>query len=387
MKICLLGPAYPFRGGIAHYTTLLCRTLRTNHDVKFISFRRQYPRILFPGQSDKDTSREPLKIDTVDYTLDSINPLTWVKVFQIIKAYKPDKLIIPWWVAFWAPQFWSIVSLVKLNIQTQVVFICHNVVEHESHPLKKMATKAILSKADRIITHSKEDTWRLKDLLGNGVDAITAFHPTYTDLSKKRFTKEQARDKLGLTGNVLLFFGFIRQYKGLDVLLDAMPIVLKEKKLTLLIVGEFWSDKQSYIDKSDRLGISQHIRIVDEYVPNEEIGVYFAASDLIVQPYISASGSGICQIAYGFDRPVIATNVGSLSEVVRDGINGRLVDPGNPRGLALTILESLEPDVLSRFTINANKTKDAFSWEKMANIVLGQRAVLKNIDRWKSVQN
>jgi glycosyltransferase involved in cell wall biosynthesis len=371
MKICLIGPTHPFRGGIAHYTTLLCQVLRRNHDVKFISFRRQYPRTLFPGQSDRDTSREPLKIDTVDYILDSINPLTWIKVFQIINAYKPDKLIIPWWVAFWTPQFWSIVSLVKRYIQSQVVFVCHNVVEHESHPIKKIATRVVLSKADRIITHSEEDTLKLKDLLGNGIETITAFHPTYTDLSRTRYTKEQARDKLGLTGNVLLFFGFVRQYKGLDVLLDALPIVLKEKDITLVIAGEFWSDKQSYLDKIDHSGTSANVRIVDEYIPNEEIGIYFAASDLVVQPYISASGSGICQIAYGFDRPVIATNVGSLPEVVRDGVNGRLVQPNNPRNLSLAILESLEPPAIKLLTENARKTKEAFSWERMAEIVIG----------------
>ena len=168
----------------------------------------------------------------------------------------------------------------------------------------------------------------------------------------------------------MLFFGFVRQYKGLDVLLDAMPIMLKEKNVILLIVGEFWGDKQSYLDKIDRNGTSANVRIVDKYVPNEEIGIYFAASDLVVQPYISASGSGICQIAYGFDRPVVATNVGSLSEVVRDGVNGRLVEPNNHRSLALAILESLEPVTLSRFTINANKTKEEFSWEKMAKIIV-----------------
>ena len=151
-------------------------------------------------------------------------------------------------------------------------------------------------------------------------------------------------------------------------------MMLKEKNATLLIVGEFQSDKQSYLDKIGRNGTSENIRIVDEYVPNEEISKYFAASDLVVQPYISASGSGICQIAYGFDRPFIATNVCSLSEVVRDGVNGRLVEPNNHISLAQAILESLEPFTLSRFTINANKTKEEFSWEKMEEIVIGGRS-------------
>ena len=193
MRICLIGPTYPFRGGIAHHTTLLCRALRRNHDVKFISFKRQYPRILFPGRSDKDTSREPLKIDDVDYLLDSLNPLTWIEVSRNIAAYHPDKVVIPWWVAFWTPQFWSIVALVKRNVQSEIVFICHNVIEHESHLVKKMAARAVLSKADRIITHSKEDTLKLKDLLGNGVNAITAFHPTYPDLRERRYTKDRGQ--------------------------------------------------------------------------------------------------------------------------------------------------------------------------------------------------
>lgn len=372
MKIVLVGPTYPYRGGIAHYMTLLCRALRRNHDVRFISFRRQYPRLLFPGKTDRDLSREPLKIDNVDYILDSMNPLTWIQVVQSIKEHKPEKIVIPWWVAFWAPQFLSIVSLVKRNLRTEIVFICHNVVEHERHRIKAVASRIVLSKAGRIIVHSREDALKLRALLGSGIEIVTAFHPSYGDLSGTRYTKEEARERLGLRDNVLLFFGFVRQYKGLHVLLDAMSEVVKEKAVTLLIVGEFWNSKQSYLDRIRRNGISANIRIVDEYVPNEEIGIYFAASDLVVQPYISASGSGICQIAYGFDRPVIATSVGSLPEVVRDGVNGRLVGPSDPRSLALAIVKSLEPNTLDRLTMNAKEIKQEFSWERMAEIIVGE---------------
>ena len=370
MKIVMLGPTYPYRGGIAHHTTLLCRALRKNHEVKFISFKRQYPKILFPGKSDRDPSKKPVKIDNVDYLLDSLNPLSWIKVYRAIKEFKPDKVIVPWWVAFWMPQFWTIASLVKKYLQSEIVFICHNAIEHESNALKKLATKIVLKKADRLISHSKEETLRIKDLLGNGVNAITAFHPTYANLSDKRYSKEEAKEKLGLNGDVLLFFGFVREYKGLDVLLDAMSIIPEEKNVTLMVIGEFWDDKQKYLDKIDNYGISKNVRIIDEYVPNEAIGIYFAASDLVVQPYHSASGSGICQIAYGFDRPVIATNVGSLPEVVLDGQNGRLVEPRNPRALAEAILESLEKDTLDKLTRNAEKTKERFSWERMADIVI-----------------
>jgi glycosyltransferase involved in cell wall biosynthesis len=372
VKIVLIGPTYPFRGGIAHYTTLLCRALRQSHEVKFISFKRQYPRILFPGKSDRDPSKKPLRIEEVDYIIDSMNPLTWMDAVQAIKEYKPEKVVIPWWVSFWAPQFWFILTMVKRSLKSELVFICHNVVEHESNFFKKMATRAVLSKAHRLITHSKEETDRLKDHLGEHVNVITAFHPTYADMSNKKYSKEQAKEKLGLTRNVLLFFGFVRKYKGLDILLDAIPIVLKEKEVTLLIVGEFWKDKQKYLSKISRLGISKKVVIVDEYIPNEEIGLYFAAADLVVQPYISATGSGICQLAYGFDRPVIATNVGCLPEVIENGINGRIVEPGDAQCLAEAVLESLHPDNLKKFTLNAALTKEKFSWQKMAAIICGE---------------
>lgn len=372
MKIVLIGPTYPFRGGIAHYTTLLCRALRKKHEVKFISFKRQYPQFLFPGKCDRDSSKKPVKVDNVDYILDSINPFTWIAVSWAIKRFKPDKVVIPWWVTFWMPQFWFILTMVKSCLKSKIVLICHNVVEHESNFLKKMASKAVLSKADRLITHSNKETLKLKNLLGKCVNVKTAFHPTYASLSNDRYTKGQAKEKLGLIGNILLFFGFVREYKGLNVLLDAIPEVLKKKNVTLLIVGEFWKDKQMYIDKINKLELSPKIRIVDEYIPNEEIGVYFAAADLVVQPYINASGSGISQIAYGFDRPVIATNVGSLPDVVEDGINGRIIEPGIVQGLAKAILESLEPVTLNKFLHNATKTKEKFSWERMAEIVCGE---------------
>jgi glycosyltransferase involved in cell wall biosynthesis len=378
VKIVLIGPTYPFRGGLSHHTTLLCRYLREDHNVKFISFKRQYPKLLFPGRSDRDSSTRPLKVDNVDYIIDSINPLTWREAGKAIRNFGPDKIVIPWWVAFWAPHFWSIITMVKRRPGLEVVFICHNVFEHEPNFIKKLATKAVLSKADRIITHSKEETLKLKNLLGDDFNIITAFHPTYTDLNESGITRERAREKLGLSGNVLLFFGFVRPYKGLGVLLEAMPAVLEAKEVTLLVVGEFWKDKQKYIDTINNAGISANIRIIDRYVPNEEIGLYFAVSDLVIQPYISVSGSGISQIAYGCDRPVIATNVGSLTEVVEDGINGRTVEAGNAQALAEAILDSLEPETLSKFTENAVKTKKKFSWERMTRIVTGEEAEEKD---------
>ena len=371
MKIVLIGPTYPFRGGIAHYTTLLCKALRKEHEVKFISFKRQYPKLLFPGKSDRDPSKNPLKIEGVDYLIDSINPLTWITAAQAIRDFIPEKIIIPWWVSFWIPQFWSILTIIKRKLKAEIVIICHNVIEHESNFLKKWATKAILSKADRLITHSRAEAFKLKELLGNDINVISGFLPTYKDVTGKRYSKESARKKLRISGNILLFFGLIREYKGLSVLLDALPMVVREKEVILLVVGEFWGDKQKYFEQIHRNQIFNNVRIVDKYVPNEEIGLYFSAADIVVQPYLSATGSAVCQLAYGFDRPVIATNVGSLQEVIQDGINGRIVEPNNSQALAKAILESLEPHSLIVLSDNAAETKEKFSWENMAVIVTG----------------
>jgi glycosyltransferase involved in cell wall biosynthesis len=371
MKIVLIGPTYPFRGGISHYTTLLCTALRQKHSVKFISFKRQYPKLIFPGKTDKDPSSHPTCVDAVDYLIDSLNPLTWLQTVKEIVHYSPEMIVLPWWVAYWAPQFLFIITLAKKRTKARVVFVCHNVEEHESSTLKRIISRAVLTKADKFITHSSEETKKLQHLLGDQINVSTGFHPTYADLSGDRYSKAEAKKILALKGPVLLFFGFVREYKGLGVLLDALPVVLEKKNITLMVVGEFWKDKGAYLDKIEEYGISEHVRIVDKYVPNEDIGKYFAAADLVVQPYLSASGSGISQIAYGFDRPVIATDVGSLPDVVEDGVNGRIVRPGDAEGLAQAILASLDPATLEKFMQNASETKDKFSWKRMADIITG----------------
>ncbi|RJP68702.1 MAG: glycosyltransferase [Candidatus Abyssobacteria bacterium SURF_17] len=371
MRIVLIGPTHPFRGGIAHYTTLLCRALRREHEVKFISFKRQYPRILFPGSTDRDESALPVTVEGVQYIIDSLNPLTWMSAIRAVTKYEPQILVLPWWVAFWAAPFWSMMVLAKRRLSCEIVVICHNVIEHEENLLKQLATRAVLSRADRLITHSREETRKAGELLGNNLNIITAFHPSYADLSPVRYPKEEAKEKLGFKGDVILFFGFVREYKGLDVLIEAMPAILHEKKVTLLIAGEFWKGKAAYLEQIDRCGIGPHVRIIDRYIPNEELGLYFGAADLVVQPYVGASGSGVCQLAFGFDRPVVGSRIGSIAEVVEDNVNGRLVAPGDPQELAQAVSASLEPATLHRYSANAERTKERFSWEKLADIVVG----------------
>lgn len=370
MRIVVIGPTYPFRGGIAHYTTLLSRELRKQNAVLFVSYKRQYPEFIFPGKSNYDPSKAPVKDTPVEYLIDPFNPLTWQAAVRRIRSFKADMVIFQWWVVFWAPSCLFLVrKLKKMDDRPEILFVCHNAVQHEPNRLKKKITKYVLAGADRLVTHSRSETEALAGLLGRGGHVITGFHPTYKAFSSKRPSKETAKEKLGLNGDVLLFFGFVRKYKGLDILLAAMPWVLREKKVTLLIVGEFWEKKTIYLKQIARNGLGTAVLIVDAYVPNEDMGTYFAAADLVVQPYLSASGSGICQLAYGFNRPVIATRVGSLAEVIEDWVNGRIVPPNAPRLLATAIVESLEPVILRSLTRNAEKTKEKYAWETLAEMI------------------
>lgn len=371
MNICLIGPSYPFRGGISHHTTLLYRYLRAGHKVQFFSFKRQYPKWLFPGKTDIDSSSLPVQEEDTLRIIDSMNPVTWLQVAGKIINLQPDLLIIPWWVSFWTPQFFTIAVLARIFTKTEILFLCHNVVEHESSIWKKLATKLTFLLADRFVTHSKEETDKLHQLLGKNINVTTAFHPTYADLSQLVVSKETAKEKLGLSGTVLLFFGFVREYKGLSILLRALPDIIEQKEVTLLVAGEFWSDKNIYLDLIKDLGIEDVVRIEDRYVPNEAISTYFAAADLVVQPYLSVSGSGVCQLAYGLGRPVIATDVGSLCEVIEDRSNGRIVPPGDSKALAEAIVESLQPQNLKLYTVNSAKVRDKFSWEAYTEKIVG----------------
>lgn len=372
MKISIIGPTYPFRGGIAHYTTLLCKALQKKHQVQFISYTRQYPTLIFPGTTDKDPSRKPLLPDRVDYIIDSINPLTWTKAAKTIISFKPDILLLPWWVVFWVPQYYVIVKRVKQRTGAKIIFLCHNVVEHEANFLKVVGSRMVLKLGDRILTHSEAETQKVKQLLGSQAPVETAFHPSYAELDIPLLDKDAARVELGLTSrHVLLFFGFVRAYKGLDLLLNALPLILKNcKDLTLIVAGEFWQGKKNYLKQIDRLKIKNNVLIIDKYVPNEEVGLYFAATDLVVQPYRSVTGSGVCQLAYGLSRPVIASNCGSLADVIQDGRNGRLINVEDPGELAQAVIDSLIPATLSTLNQGAMQTKKHFSWERLVNLIV-----------------
>lgn len=362
MKIGLLGPSYPFKGGIAHYTTLLYRHLKTRHEVKFYSFKRQYPEFLYPGKGDKDESASALREAGAEQILDSMNPATWVQAWRGLKRFQPDLVILPWWVYFWTPHFWYLGTRIKQQLESKLLFICHNVVAHESHRLAQMCTALVLKQGDLFLVHSQEDEANLKRILPHAPTA-RAFHPSYDVFQQEGISKEAARHKLGLRSNTILFFGFVRPYKGLRYALEAMPAILQKVQTHLLVVGEFWEGKEEYLALIKQLGLEQHVTVLDRYVANEEIPFYFAAADLLVMPYTSATGSGLVQLAFGLNLPVIVTNVGALPEVVRDGETGFVVPAKDASAVAEKVVHYYRENLETRFRENVKSDLPRFSWE------------------------
>ncbi|MHC4183600.1 MAG: glycosyltransferase, partial [Planctomycetota bacterium] len=307
---------------------------------------------------------KPIKEEGIENILDSLNPLTWWKIFLRIKKINPDLVIFPWWVSFWTPQFWTIATLVKIFSQTKILFICHNVVEHEIKRIDKICTKFVLRKGDYFIVHSGEDLENLKKIIP-GANIKQSFHPTYEVFHSGVITKEQAQKELNIDGNILLFFGFVRPYKGLNYLIEAMPMITKHVDVTLLIVGEFWKGEEEYQEQIKKLEVGENIKVINRYVPNEEVGLYFAASDLVVLPYISATGSGIVQAAFGCNKPVITTNVGCLPEVIDDGKTGFVVNSKEPKAIADAVVRFYKEGKEEVFVKNIVKEKEKFSWDRM----------------------
>ncbi len=379
MKVYMLGPTYPFRGGIAHYTTLLFRAFKKVHDITFCAVKRQYPLWLFPGKTDKDSSQDALKEDGVKYMLDSMNPFTWLQIVLDIKKQKPDVVIIPWWVSFWTIHFLFIGGCVRLFKLSKLAFICHTVVEHESNWFYRLCTKSVLRNGDYFIVHSKEDRRLLNELIPNAQVVLKA-HPTYDFFSAEGYDPQESRKELGLKESdiVLLFFGFIRQYKGVPYLLDALKI-LKDKlpNVKLLLIGEAWHEEEDNISaKIKETQTEDFIIRHNDYIPNEKVGTYFTASDLVIFPYSSGTAGGVIQVAYAFHKPVVATSLSCFMEIVKDGETGFLVEPQSGDSIAQAVLNLVKDGDLDMSRLEQIKSQviehnKNFSWDSMVEAIAG----------------
>ena len=368
MRIVLVGTAYPMRGGIAHYIALLVRTFeRRGRHVSVLSFRRQYPSFLFPGKTQKDAGTELIPVQTHPI-LDSINPVSWIRAFLWLKKEKPDAVVFKYWMPFFAPCYAALASGLAALRRPAVIFLCDNVIPHEKKFMDVWLTRLALRFPDAFIVQSETVRSELLSFRPACRHRLVP-HPVY-EIFPRAVPKSVARSRLGIKDRrVILFFGYIRAYKGLDTLLEALPEILKRMPVRLVVCGEFYEGRIETLNLIGRLGIEDAVTLNDRFIPNEEVGDYFCAADLAVLPYLSASQSGIVQIAYYYDRPVVATTVGGLPETVRDGRTGYLVPPGDPGALAGAVLRFFEEKRSGYFGKNIRGEKKKYSWDRMAEAV------------------
>jgi glycosyltransferase involved in cell wall biosynthesis len=367
MNIVIVGTAYPWRGGIAHYNALLYKHLSKRHTVHIVTFSRQYPKILFPGKSQEEQGGIENALPA-EQLIDSINPITWYTAAEAIARKKPDLLIFKYWLPFFGPCFGTIARLVRRWTGAKILFICDNVIPHEKRFGDAAFTRYAYRHVDAFIAQSAAVERDLNTFWPGSHYALVP-HPVY-EIFGSSVPKEQARAALGVDEErVILFFGYVRRYKGLHILLDAMPSILKSVKLKLLVVGEFYDDEQKYRNQIVERGLSENVIVHSDYVPNDRVNMYFSAADVVVLPYISATQSGIVQIAYQFDKPVIATDVGGLSEVVLNGRTGFIVKPEDPKAVVDAVLRFYKEGLESEFVRNVREEKKKYSWDNLVQAI------------------
>jgi glycosyltransferase involved in cell wall biosynthesis len=368
MRIVLVGPAYPLRGGIAQYLAILYEKLRAaGHEVHFVSFIKQFPNWLFPGKTQIESSEDVIDIHPVQ-RFAPLGVRSWWRTYREIKKIDPDLVIFKWWMPFFGPGYWAVQRWIRKNTRAKVLYILDNVIPHEHRPGDKFLSRMAVSQTDYFIAQSKIVERDLFSWFPEIDKQRVTFspHPVYDCYKPFAGNQSEARQQFGLApdAKVLLFFGFVREYKGLKVLLEAMPAIRKNyPDLKLLVVGEFYQPRSEYDKLIQELRLDDAVIIRDDYVPNEEVGIYFAASDCAVLPYRSATQSGIIQIAYALDLPVIATDVGGLSEVIQNGVTGYIIPPDNPQEVSKAVQAFYDTGGRSAFVENIRSERGKYSWE------------------------
>lgn len=365
MKIIIVSPAYPLRGGIANFTAQLYQDLSPNNEVNVFTFKRQYPKIFFPGKSQLERGENVDKIPA-EITIDSINPLTWLSTAIKITKLNPDLVIFAYWLPFFAPSFTSIAKRIKKKSNAKILALCHNIIPHERRLGDKYLTKSFLTQMDYFITLSEEVKKDLELFIKKPKCKVLQ-HPVYSRFGKS-VSKEEAIKKLNLANaNYILFFGFIREYKGLDNLINAMALLQSYPEIKCIVAGEFYEDEKPYFGLINKHCLSENIIFFKDFIPTDEVKYYFSAADVVILPYRNATQSGIVQMAVNFQKPVIATNVGGISEVIKHNINGYIVEKENPQALAEAILKFYRENKAESFNQNMLSLKEKYSWENFVN--------------------
>ncbi len=371
-NIIILGPSYPFRaGGMTSFNERLAREFSSQgHAVSIYTFSLQYPSFLFPGTTQFSTEPAPTDLD-IHVRINSINPFNWISVGNELKRMKPDLIVVRYWLPFMGPCLGTILRRVKKNKHTKIVCIADNVIPHEKRIGDTIFTKYFVKPVDAFITMSEKVLQDLKLFVTNKPIKLVS-HPLYDNFGNK-VSKEEARKKLAIDNEqkILLFFGFIRKYKGLDILLDAVKI-LKDSKLPiadckLLIAGEFYGDRKSYDDQIAQLAIQDNLILRTDFIPDGDVKYYLCAADVLVQPYRNATQSGVTPLAYHFEKPMIVTNVGGLPDLVPDNKVGLVAEP-NAAAIAEKIVEYFEKGE-NYFLPHLIEEKKKYTWQKLTDSI------------------
>lgn len=368
MKIVIIGTAHPLRGGLAAYNERLAYAFQeAGEEVEIYSFSLQYPGFLFPGKTQYTDEPAPkdLKIRT---RINSVNPFNWLSVGNEISKLKPDIVIVKFWLPFMGPCFGTILRRIKKNKHSRVVSIIDNIIPHEKRFGDRPFAKYFVKPVDAFVVMSRSVEEDMKKFVRADQPVRFIPHPIYDNYGLP-IAKDESRKKLGLDsdGKYLLFFGFIRDYKGLDLLLDAMADErIRKMGIKAIVAGEYYSDSKPYEEQIERLGIKDLLILHTDFIPDSEVGPYFGAADMVVQPYKTATQSGISQMAYHFEKPMLVTNVGGLPEIVPNGKAGYVTEP-NAKEIADAIVDFYENNRKESFEQFVKEEKKKFSWDTMVN--------------------
>ena len=361
-RVLIVGPAYPFRGGIAEFNNNLCSTyLRLGIDCQVLSFSVQYPGILFPGSSQFENQQRVIDFQ-VNRVINSVNPFTWSKAARYIKKFSPDYVLVAYWIPFIGISTGFVMKKIKKQIPTLV--LAHNIQPHDAKPFDRQITRFFLKQAKGVVLLSKAVEKEL-DMFNRSLPRMIGFHPIY-DFGEK-VDRQEAFNLLGIEpSKYVLFFGLIKKYKGLDVLLRAFATeILRNTDIKLIVAGEFYDNKKQYLDMIKELGISDRVKLFDYFIPTWQVRYFFSAADAVVLPYRSATQSGVTQVAYHFELPMIVSDVGALPDLVPDGKAGFVFKSEDYEQLAHKIVQLYEDNNLQRFSRFISERKREFSWEKL----------------------
>ncbi|MBR2624002.1 MAG: glycosyltransferase family 4 protein [Paludibacteraceae bacterium] len=371
MKILIVGPAWPYRGGIADFDERIAREyIKKGDEVEIFTFTLQYPSFLFPGKTQYSPDPRPEDLD-IKRKVNSINPFNWIKVGRELKKKNADLLIIKFWLPLMAPCFGTIARIVKGNGKTKVVSILDNIIPHEHRPGDKILSKYFVSSIDAFIAMSKSVYDDLKSL-NDKKPCLMSPHPIYDNFGTA-VSREEAVGSLGLdpSAKYMLFFGFIRDYKGLDILLKAIADErIKNSDIKLIVAGEFYNNSETYFELEKQLGLEGKIIWRTDFIADEQVKNYFCASDIIVQPYKTATQRGVTPLAYHFEKPMLVTTVGGLPEIVPNGKVGYSVEP-ETKVIADAINDFYSNGRYAEFVENIKEEKKKYSWDRM----------LENVDK------